>query len=73
MNVIAQLVFEPTYYDVVPLHISHYTKSDGWSGVHTFPKGISLKVNVIAQLVFQPTYYDVVPLHISHYASSGRG
>ena len=36
--------------------------------VHTFPKGISLKVNVIARLEFELTYYDAAVQHISHYS-----
>ena len=27
-------------------------------GIHTFPKGISLKMNVIVQLEFELAYYD---------------
>ena len=37
--------------------------------VHTFPKGIWLKVNVMRRLEFELAYYNVVILHISHSAS----
>ena len=36
--------------------------------VHTFPKGISLKVNVIARLEFELTYYNSTVLRFNHYA-----
>ena len=36
-------------------------------GVHTFPKGISLKVYGILQLEFKLVYYNIAVLHISHY------
>ena len=35
--------------------------------VHTFPKGICLKLNIIALLEFELAYYDVAVWHISHY------
>ena len=38
--------------------------------IHTFPKGISLKVIVIARLEFELTHYDVVVQHVSHFATS---
>ena len=36
--------------------------------VHTFPKGICLKMNVITQMEFELAYYDVAVQHNSHYA-----
>ena len=51
VNVIADLEFELTHYDVAVQH-------KGIRGVHAFPKGISLKVNVIAELEFELTHYD---------------
>ena len=36
--------------------------------VHTFPKGISLKVNIIVELEFEFTYYKVMSQHVNHYA-----
>ena len=36
-------------------------------GVHTFLKGIRLKVNIIASLKFELPDYDVVVRYISHY------
>ena len=38
-------------------------------GVHTFPKGISLKFNVIVRLEFKIAYYDVAVQHVSYYAT----
>ena len=35
-------------------------------GVHTFPKGINLKVNLKMQLEFELTYYDVTAYHVCH-------
>ena len=35
------------------------THSWGDKWVHTFPKGISLKMNLIARLEFEFAYYDV--------------
>ena len=35
--------------------------------VHTFLKGISLKVNVTVWLKFELAYYDVAVQHVSHY------
>ena len=38
--------------------------------VHTFPKGISLKVNVIAWLGLKKiTYYNVIDQHVNHYTT----
>ena len=37
--------------------------------VHTFSKGISLKVNRLARLEFELIYYDVAVQYISHYAT----
>ena len=31
--------------------------------VHTFPKGINIKVNIRVQLELELTYYDVTVLH----------
>ena len=36
-------------------------------GVHTFPKGICLKVNVIARLEYELTYYESAVHHFNHY------
>ena len=36
-------------------------------GIHTFPKGICLKVNVIARLEFELAYYDSAVLSFNHY------
>ena len=46
-----------------------YYLSHNWRDkhVHTFPKGIRLKVNVIVQLEFELTYCDVAVQHVSHY------
>ena len=38
-------------------------------GVHTFLKGISLKVNVIAWLDLELTYYDIAVQHVDSYTS----
>ena len=35
-------------------------------GVHTFPKGISLKVTIIAWMEFELTFYNVTVQHVSH-------
>ena len=40
----------------------------GIKWVHTFPKGISLKVNVIVQLEFELVLYDATVQHVNHYA-----
>ena len=39
----------------------YLTRNLGWvdKGIHTFSKGISLKVNLINQLEFELAYYDV--------------
>ena len=37
--------------------------------IHTFPKGICLKVNVIAQLEFELTYYDSGVNRFNHYTT----
>ena len=34
--------------------------------IHTFPKGISLKVNVIVRLEFELAYYDIAIQHVNH-------
>ena len=41
----------------------------GDKGIHTFPKGISLKVKVIALLEFELAYHDVAVEHISKYTT----
>ena len=40
---------------------SWYYLTHSWEdkGVHTFPKGICLKVNIIARLEYELTYYDL--------------
>ena len=38
--------------------------------VHTFPKGICLKVNVIARLAFELAYYNSAIKHFNHYTTS---
>ena len=47
-----------------------YYSSHSWrdKGVHTFFKGISLKVNAQLWLEFKLTYYDVTVQCVSHYA-----
>ena len=40
-----------------------------YKDVHTFPKGISVKVNAIAWLVFGLTYNDVPAQHVSQYTT----
>ena len=35
-------------------------------GVHTFPKGICLKVNIIARLEFELAYYDSAARRFNH-------
>ena len=35
--------------------------------VHTFPKGIKMKVNVIMRLELELAYYDVAVQHVNHY------
>ena len=37
--------------------------------VHTFLKGISLKVNTVARLDFELANFEVTVLDVSHYAS----
>ena len=36
-------------------------------GVHTFPKGICLKVNIIARLEYELAYYDSAVYRFNHY------
>ena len=43
------------------------TTSSTSKGVHTFRKGIILKVNFKAQLMFELTYYDVEVQHVSRH------
>ena len=38
-------------------------------GVHTFPKGICLKVNVIERLEFKLTYYNSTVRSFNHYTT----
>ena len=38
-------------------------------GVHTFPKGICLKVNIIVWLEFELAYYDSAVQHFNHYTT----
>ena len=38
-------------------------------GVHTFTKGISMKLNVIERLEFELTYYNVTVEYGSHYTT----
>ena len=38
-------------------------------GVHTFSKGISLKVNLITQLEFEPTYFVAAVVNLSNYTT----
>ena len=38
-------------------------------GVHTFPKGIFLKVNIIAQLEFEIVYYNPAVHRFNHYTT----
>ena len=38
-------------------------------GVHTFPKGICLKVNIIARLEFELAYYDSAVHRFNHYTT----
>ena len=38
-------------------------------GVHTFPKGICLKVNVIVQLEYKLAYYDSTVHRFNHYTT----
>ena len=44
-------------------------KNSSWEdkNIHTFPKGICLKVNVIARLEFEFAYYDSVVHHFNYY------
>ena len=46
-----------------------YYLTHSWEdkGVHTFPKGICLKVNVIARLGFELAYYDPAIQRFDHY------
>ena len=46
----------------------YYLNYRWWDkGIHTFPKGISLKVNAIMLLEFELAYYNVTAQHVSHY------
>ena len=56
VNVIAQLEFGLTHYNVAVQH-------RGIRGFVPFPKGISSKVNVIPQLEFELTHYNVAVQH----------
>ena len=38
-------------------------------GVHTFPKGICLKVNIIARLEYELAYYDSAVHRFNHYTT----
>ena len=46
---------------------SYSTHSWEDRGVHTFPKGVCLKVNIIARLEFKLTYYDSTVPRFNHY------
>ena len=50
---------------------SWYYLTHSWEdkevGVHTFPKGICLKVTVIARLEYELAYYDSAVHHFNHY------
>ena len=56
-NAKAILVEEQQWYYV--------TQSYGNLRIHTFPKGVSLKVNVIAWLEFELTYFKAPVQHFS--------
>ena len=47
-----------------------YFTQSGWEDkrIHTFLKGISLKMNVIAWLEFELVYFEATVQHFSHYA-----
>ena len=60
VNIIAQLEFELTPYDVA---VQQRDK-----GVHAFSKGIRLKVNIIAWLELELAHYNIAAQHFSHYA-----
>ena len=44
------------------MHRSEYKE------VHTFPKGVSIKVNAMAQLVFELAYNNITIQDVSHNA-----
>ena len=48
-----------------------YYLTHSWEdkGVHTFPKGICLKVNVIARLEYELAYYDSAVRRFNHYTT----
>ena len=51
-------------------HLWYYlTHSWEDKGVHTFPKGICLKVNVIARLEYELAYYDSAVHRFNHYTT----
>ena len=39
-------------------------------GVHTFPKGIYLKVNVITRVEFELAYYNIAVQLVKHYSKA---
>ena len=48
-----------------------YYLTHSWEdkGVHTFPKGICLKVNIIVRLEYELTYYDSAVHRFNHYTT----
>ena len=62
-NTKAILVEEQQWY-----YLTH-SRGGGDKRIHTFSKGIRLKVNVIAILEFELSYFKVTVQHFSHYAT----
>ena len=82
VNVIARLEFELAYYDFTVHRFNHYSTrtpplfkqkylTHRWEDqrVHTFSKGVYLKVNVIARLEFELAYHDSAVYRFNHYIS----
>ena len=80
VNEIARLEYELAYNESAFRRFNHYTTrtpplwyylTNIWEdkGVHTFPKGICLKVNEIARLEYELAYYKSVLYRFNHYTT----
>ena len=56
------ILLEEQYWD----YLTHSWED---KGVHTFPKGICLKVNVIVRLEYELVYYDSAVHRFNHYTT----
>ena len=62
--VVCLIAYQPLW--VIFLNAEVLTHSWEDKEVHTFPKGISLKVNVIVQLELELAYFEAAVLHFNH-------